>query len=100
MPPFRPIVRNFPRSATTGTSPYLLSVAVGPKSALTKKTFSTSTSRQSGGENHYEPPHGWLFGVKPGEQYEKEGWENIWVWGFWGSLAVATVAYAYKPDTS
>lgn len=29
-------------------------------------------------EDHYDPPGGWLFGVKPGEKYENEGWENIW----------------------
>ncbi|KAF2188321.1 hypothetical protein K469DRAFT_661034 [Zopfia rhizophila CBS 207.26] len=51
-------------------------------------------------ENHYDPPTGWLFGVKPGEKYEKEGWEGVWLWGFCGSLALAAVAYAYKPDTS
>lgn len=51
-------------------------------------------------ESHYDPPGGWLFGVPPGEKYKEEGWERIWVWGFWGSLGVAVVAYAYKPDTS
>lgn len=51
-------------------------------------------------EDHYDPPSGWLFGVKPGEKAEKEGWETIWVWGFFGSLGLATVAYAFKPDTS
>jgi hypothetical protein len=51
-------------------------------------------------EDHYDPPTGWLFGVKPGEKAEKEGWEGIWVWGFFGSLGLATVAYAFKPDTS
>jgi hypothetical protein len=51
-------------------------------------------------EDHYDPPSGWLFGIKPGEKYQKEGWEGLWIWGFFGSLAVATVAYAFKPDTS
>jgi len=46
-----------------------------------------------------DPPTGWLFGVKPGEQYQKEGWEGVWYWGFFGSLAFAVVAYAFKPDT-
>jgi hypothetical protein len=40
-----------------------------------------------------------LFGVKSGEKAEKEGWEGIWYWGFYGSFALATVAYAFKPDT-
>merc|ERR1711964_545458 len=51
-------------------------------------------------EDHYDPPTGWLFGVKPGEKAEKEGWEAIWVYGFFGSLAAGVVAYAFKPDTS
>jgi hypothetical protein len=65
------------------------------------RAFSQSKIRQGGG-NHgtqYDPPSGWLFGVKPGEKYEKEGWETLWYWGFYGSFALATIAYAFKPDT-
>jgi hypothetical protein len=51
-------------------------------------------------EDHYDPPTGWLWGIKPGEKYQKEGWEGIWVWGFFGSLGLGVVAYAFKPDTS
>lgn len=51
-------------------------------------------------ESHYDPPSGWLFCVPPGQKYQKEGWENTWVYGFWGSLLFGVVAYAYKPDTS
>lgn len=51
-------------------------------------------------EDHYDPPTGWLFGVKPGEKAEKEGWEGLWVYGFFGSLALGVVGYAFKPDTS
>lgn len=51
-------------------------------------------------ESHYDPPSGWLFGVRPGEKYQNEGWENTWVYGYWGSLLFAIVLYAYKPDTS
>ncbi|KAJ5755964.1 hypothetical protein N7533_005507 [Penicillium manginii] len=46
------------------------------------------------------PPTGWLFGVRPGQKYEKEGWEGIWYYGFIGSFLVAGVAYVFKPDTS
>merc|ERR1711939_331345 len=64
----------------------------------------TSTSALRAGdhahEDHYEPPNGWLFGVKPGEKYENEGWENIWYYGFFGSLVFGLVGYCYKPDTS
>ncbi|KAI6250243.1 hypothetical protein HI914_02148 [Erysiphe necator] len=51
-------------------------------------------------ESHYDPPGGWLFGVKPGEKRKKEDWEDIWVYGFFGSLAFGVVGYAFKPDTS
>ena len=64
------------------------------------RQFSQSKTRQGGGHQSMEdPPTGWLFGVKPGEQYQKEGWEGVWYWGFFGSLAFAVVAYAFKPDT-
>lgn len=53
----------------------------------------------AGHEHTYDAPGGWLFGVKPGEQYEKEGWEGLMFWGFGGSIALAVVAYAFKPDT-
>lgn len=48
----------------------------------------------------YDPPSGWLFGVPPGEKHKKEGWETISYIGIVGGLVAATVAYAYKPDTS
>lgn len=59
----------------------------------------SAAARAGGHESHYDPPSGWLFGVRPGEKYEKEGWERIWFWGMYGSLGLATVAYVYKPDT-
>ena len=65
----------------------------------TPRAFSVSTHRAGGGAQ-YDPPTGWLFGVKPGEKYEKEGWENLFFYGFYGSLGVFAVAYAFKPDTS
>ncbi|KAJ5221705.1 uncharacterized protein N7469_010592 [Penicillium citrinum] len=63
--------------------------------------FSTRSALRGGDHgSHYDPPTGWLFGVKPGQKYEKEGWENIWYYGFIGSFLVAGVAYVFKPDTS
>ncbi|KAL2005870.1 hypothetical protein VTN00DRAFT_10363 [Thermoascus crustaceus] len=63
--------------------------------------FSTqNTLRAADHGNHYDPPGGYLFGVKPGQKYVKEGWENIWYYGFIGSLVIAGVAYVFKPDTS
>lgn len=61
--------------------------------------FSTTRAAASQG-SQFDPPTGWLFGVKPGEKYQKEGWENIFYYGFCGSLVVFTIAYAFKPDTS
>jgi hypothetical protein len=65
----------------------------------TKRSFTQSTARRSGAEQHYDPPTGWLWGVPAGQKYKKEGWEGIMFWGFGGSLVAATVAYVYKPDT-
>ena len=63
--------------------------------------FSTrSNLRAADHGDHYDPPTGYLFGVKPGQKYVKEGWENLWYYGFIGSLLVAGVAYIFKPDTS
>lgn len=66
------------------------------------RPLSTTLSCHSGDHHgvHYDPPQGWLFGIPPGQKYEKEGWEGLWVWGFWGSLIFGVVGYAYKPDTS
>ncbi|KAK4636317.1 hypothetical protein CLAFUW4_01721 [Fulvia fulva] len=64
----------------------------------------SSTAVRSAGdhahEDHYDPPGGWLWGIKPGEKPEAEGWENIWFYGFFGSLLFGVVGYCYKPDTS
>jgi len=89
MPPSTTALR-----ALTRSGPLLRTPAI--------RTLSTTGARRSadhGHESHYDPPTGWLFGVKPGEKYQKEGWEGIWYWGFYGSFAVAAVAYAFKPDT-
>jgi hypothetical protein len=67
---------------------------------VTARAFSqTQITRGGGSESHYDPPSGWLFGVKPGEQYEKEGWEGAMFWGFGGACAFGVIAYAFKPDT-
>ncbi|KAE9411042.1 hypothetical protein BT96DRAFT_846869 [Gymnopus androsaceus JB14] len=50
----------------------------------------------------FNEPSGWLFGEKPlpsGEKRVKEGWENIWYIGMFGTMAFATVMLYYKPDT-
>ncbi|KJY01210.1 NADH:ubiquinone oxidoreductase 11.6kD subunit like protein [Zymoseptoria brevis] len=68
-----------------------------------QRLLSSTAARSAGDhahEDHYDPPGGWLFGVKPGEKYENEGWENVWFYGFFGSLLFGVVGYCYKPDTS
>ncbi|AEO58980.1 hypothetical protein MYCTH_2315578 [Thermothelomyces thermophilus ATCC 42464] len=62
--------------------------------------FSTTPRRAGGGGMQYDPPSGWLWGVRPGEKYQNEGWEGPFIYGFWGSLIVFAIAYAWKPDTS
>ncbi|KAI1823493.1 ESSS subunit of NADH:ubiquinone oxidoreductase [Xylaria intraflava] len=72
--------------------------AVAVPSAARQFTASARTSASHGPQ--YDPPTGWLFGVKPGEKYQKEGWETPFFYGFCGSLFLAGVAYGFKPDTS
>jgi len=64
------------------------------------RALSVTARRQSAEGDHYDPPTGWLWGIKPGEKPEKEGWENVFIYGMFGSLGLAAVAYAFKPDTS
>jgi len=76
-------------------------VHVGPKSASARPL--SSTPRQAAAHSHesqYDPPGGWLFGVRPGEKYKNEGWEKPFFWGFCGSLVLFAIAYPFKPDTS
>jgi len=71
--------------------------------SLTTRRALTSTAARSAGdhahEDQYDSPSGWLFGVKPGEKYENEGWENVWYYGFFGSCLFGVIGYCYKPDT-
>lgn len=97
MPPLPP--RSLRNSPTTRLLPSSFINRLGSRS----RPFSTHPSLRLGhpdGDAFYDPPTGWLFGVPPGEKYKKEGWENIWVYGYWGSCLLAVVAYIYKPDTS
>jgi ESSS subunit of NADH:ubiquinone oxidoreductase (complex I) len=75
-----------------------------PRLSNPSRPLSTTEQRSSsdGGDHgsHYDPPGGWLWGIRPGEKYEKEGWENLFFYGFYGSIGLAVVAYAFKPDTS
>ncbi|CAI6227981.1 unnamed protein product [Periconia digitata] len=75
------------------------SLKTSPKAQI-NRPFSQTVTRAGDHGTSYDPPSGWLFGVKPGEKYQKEGWETIWFWGFYGSIGLGIVAYAFKPDTS
>lgn len=85
------------RAATSGSRAIASTLSATPR--MTTRAFSRSQAKQSGHGPSYDPPSGWLFGVKPGETYEKEGWENAMYWGFGGACAFGVVAYAFKPDT-
>ncbi|KAK4044218.1 ESSS subunit of NADH:ubiquinone oxidoreductase-domain-containing protein [Parachaetomium inaequale] len=80
-----------------------ISSTTSPSTALVParfRFFSTTPRRAGGGGMQYDPPSGWLWGVRPGEKYQNEGWEGPFFYGFWGSIIVFAVAYAWKPDTS
>jgi hypothetical protein len=63
------------------------------------RNLSITARRQGGGGSHFDPPTGWLWGIKPGEKPEPEGWE--WpMYLFCGSLVLTGVALAFKPDTT
>lgn len=74
--------------------------AAGLATTTSKRAFSATAAKKGGHSPQYDPPTGWLFGVKPGEKYVNEGWENLYFYGFLGSFVVFGVAYAWKPDTS
>ncbi|CAJ2505050.1 Uu.00g124440.m01.CDS01 [Anthostomella pinea] len=71
-----------------------------PQVQAATRSFSASARTSASHGPQYDPPTGWLFGVKPGEKYQKEGWETPFFYGFCGSLLLAGVAYGFKPDTS
>jgi hypothetical protein len=89
MPTIRPSVAGALARAATRTT-----------TTTSRQRFSTSRPAAASHGSQYDSPTGWLFGVKPGEKYKPEGWENLFFYGFCGSLAVFAVAYAFKPDTS
>jgi hypothetical protein len=89
MPPLRPsgtTVRAVQRSIATTQTP--------------KRSLSSTAPARSAHGGDYDPPTGWLWGVKPGEKYQNEGWEKPFFWGFCGSLLVAACVLPFKPDTS
>ncbi|KAI7819985.1 ESSS subunit of NADH:ubiquinone oxidoreductase-domain-containing protein [Kickxella alabastrina] len=51
------------------------------------------------GAPQFNEPGGYLFGRKPGEKYESEGWEVIWIGGFAIAFGMIAAGVYYKPDT-
>ncbi|KAF9694506.1 hypothetical protein EKO04_007247 [Ascochyta lentis] len=72
------------------------------RAPMATRSFSQTLTKRGGGghESHYDPPTGWLFGVKPGEEYKKEGWENATFYAFIPIMVLFVGVYAFKPDTS
>ncbi|OAA62626.1 NADH:ubiquinone oxidoreductase subunit [Niveomyces insectorum RCEF 264] len=86
-----------PRALTRAAA---LSSSAAPRTAA-RRTFSSTVRRPASGHgSQYDPPSGWLFGVKPGEKYKDEGWEKPFFWGFCGSLILFACIVPFKPDTS
>ncbi|CAO1613357.1 unnamed protein product [Sympodiomycopsis kandeliae] len=72
-------------------------------SAARSASSKTIQRRWASGGQAYNEPSGYLFGEKPlpkGEKRQKEGWENLWYWGFGGSIFLGGLMQYYKPDTS
>lgn len=78
-----------------------LQLSAVPRTLAAQRPLSSTSQLRSADSHgdHYNPPGGWLFGVKPGEKYQNEGWENVFYWGFFGSMAFGVIGYCYKPDT-
>ncbi|KAF7560591.1 hypothetical protein G7046_g3568 [Stylonectria norvegica] len=79
----------------------LRAVRCARSSSSAARAFSVTARRRSGhgSESQFDPPGGWLWGIKPGEKPEPEGWE--WpMYFFCGSLVATGLALAFKPDTT
>ena len=88
----------------TARNPSLSRPSANSRISHSYRCLTTTSSRRAGDagehhEDHFDPPGGWLWGEPPGTKYQKEGWENIMYYGFFGGLIVFVIAYAFKPDT-
>ncbi|KAF1928105.1 uncharacterized protein M421DRAFT_5751 [Didymella exigua CBS 183.55] len=78
----------------------LLRAPVARAATPISRSFANTSVRRGGDSHHFDPPSGWLFGVKPGEEYKKEGWENVTFYVFIPMMVLFVGVYAFKPDTS
>lgn len=87
------------RLARPATRLSTLTPSIRAAAPLGARAFSQSLARRGGDSHHYDPPTGWLFGVKPGEEYKKEGWETATFYVFIPLMVLFVGVYAFKPDT-
>ncbi|KAK5099455.1 hypothetical protein LTS08_006037 [Lithohypha guttulata] len=102
--------------ATRSTRPAFITRIVSRPTASVKQYSTTprllATTAQTKGDHnavhaehdphhdsHYDPPGGWLWGLRPGEKAEREGWEIPLYFGCAGYV-IAVIAYSMKEDTS
>ena len=111
------MLTRIPRLAARSAQPLVSSLRPSPLQARNVTPFRLASSQSAahelkgsdggheadhhhgGHEDHFDPPGGWLWGVRPGEKAEKEGWEPF-AWVFVGAWVVAVAAYTMKEDTS
>lgn len=97
-PVFRTQIISRPSTATRhfSTTPRILASTTAAK---TGDHASEHADHGHGHESHYDPPGGWLWGIRPGEKAEREGWE-IPFYVMCAGYVVAVIAYSMKEDTS
>lgn len=84
-------------TAISTTRPFSISLA--RRAAAAAKDSHGEHHDDHGHESHFDPPGGWLWGVRPGEKREKEGWEGMFVLMCVAYVA-AFIAIGMKEDTS
>jgi hypothetical protein len=96
-PAFRTQIVSRPTVRSLNTTPRLLAATT----ASTKGDHASTHAEHHGDhhESHYDPPGGWLWGIRPGEKVEREGWE-IPFYVMIAGYVVAIIAYTMKEDTS
>ncbi|OMJ11256.1 hypothetical protein AYI70_g5157 [Smittium culicis] len=66
---------------------------------LSSRRTNLGSIYKSGHGPELQEPTGYLFSRKPGVKYEKEGWENLWYYGFYGAMVFGSIGLYFKPDT-
>lgn len=99
----KPVLRLSPLPKTVVPNRYL-TITQSVRAATTAAKHGDHASDHAqhdshGHESHYDPPGGWLWGIRPGEKAEREGWE-IPFYIMCAGYVVAVIAYTMKEDTS